>query len=142
MTIKKPYYTVLDHTADLGIQVYGKSLKNLFENAGMALMHLMVKGKSLEKTSPKSISISGEDLCDLMVRWLGELLYLFEGENLLVSSINIGYISDTRLEASLETIHLNPKAHEILSEIKAVTYHQIEVADKGDHWEAKVILDL
>lgn len=135
-------YTLLDHTADLGIRVYGSNLKNLFENAAKVLMDLMVRGASPEKTSPLTINLSGQDLPDLMVYWLSELLYLLEGENLLVSSIHMDSLSDKRLRATLETVPFNPEVHEILSEIKAVTYHQIEVTDKGDHWEATVIFDL
>ena len=68
-------YTLFDHTADLGIKIRGSDLKNLFEEAGRALMELMIRGELFEKTSSKTISVSGGDLADLMVRWLGEILY-------------------------------------------------------------------
>jgi SHS2 domain-containing protein len=142
MTIDAPDYVLLDHTADLGIKIRGTDLKDLFENAGKALMHLMLKGETLGKTSPTKITVSGEDLPDLMVRWLGEILYLFEGENLVVTSSHIHSVTPSRIEATLETVPFDSKIHEILSEIKAVTYHQIEVTDKDDRWEAKVIFDL
>ena len=135
-------YTLFDHTADLGIKIRGSDLKNLFEEAGRALMELMVRGEPSEKTSSKTISVSSGDLADLMVRWLGEILYLLEGESLVVTSIHIDSVSSFRLEATLETVPLDPNIHEILREIKAVTYHQIEVAEKGDHWQARVIFDL
>jgi len=142
MATMNPDYTLLDHTADLGIKIRGTDLKNLFENAGQALMHLMLRGKSLRKTSSKKIAVSGEDLADLMVRWLGEIHYLIEGENLVVNSINIHNIIPSRLEATLKTVPFDPNIHEILSEIKAVTYHQIEVTDNGNQWEARVIFDV
>lgn len=142
MATRETHYKVLDHTADLGILVYGTSVKNLFENAGYALMDLMVKAGSIEKAFSRKIRISGDDICDLMVRWLGELLYLLEGEKSLVFSIHMDSISHTRLEATVETVPFDPQSHEILTEIKAVTYHQIEVTNNGHHWEAKVIFDL
>ena len=142
MNTKAPDYTLLDHTADLRIMVRGTDLKDLFENAAKALVHLMVRGETPAKTAPMRISVSGEDLADLMVRWLGEILYLFEGENLVVTSIHVDSVSSSHLDAKLETLPFNPAAHEILSEIKAVTYHQIEVAEKGNRWEAKVIFDM
>jgi SHS2 domain-containing protein len=88
------------------------------------------------------ISVSGGDLADLMVRWLGEILYLFEGDDLVVTSISIDSLTPSQLEATLETVPYDPEIHEILNEIKAVTYHQIEVSNKGDIWEARVIFDL
>jgi SHS2 domain-containing protein len=132
----------LDHTADLGIRVYGTDLIDLFEGAGRALMHLMVKAEIPNKTRSVKISVSGEDLADLMVRWLGEILYLFAGENLVVTSIRMGSVSASHLDATLETTPFEPEIHEILSEIKAVTYHQIEVTEIANGWEAKVIFDV
>jgi SHS2 domain-containing protein len=135
-------YTLLDHTADLRIKVYGTDLKDLFEGAGRALMHLMVKTEIPNKTRFMKISVSGEDLADLMVRWLGEILYLFSGESLVVSSIRIESVSASHLEATLETFPFEPEIHETLREIKAVTYHQIEVTEIANGWEAKVVFDV
>ena len=142
MSTTAPDYTLLDHTADLGIRVYGTDLKDLFEGAGRALMHLMVKAEIPSKTHSMKISVSGKDLADLMVRWLGEILYLFAGENLVVTSIRMGSVSSSALEATLETAPFEPESHETLREIKAVTYHQIEVTEMPNGWEAKVIFDV
>lgn len=117
-------------------------MKNLFENAAKVLLHLMIRGQSPQETLPRKISVSGEDLADLMVQWLGEILYLFEGEKEVVTSLHIESLMPSALKASVNTVPFDPETHEILSEIKAVTYHQIDVAPKGDHWEAKVIFDV
>jgi SHS2 domain-containing protein len=135
-------YVLLNHTADLGIKVFGCDLKDLFECAGRSLMSLMLKQDPPLKTSSMRISVAGGDLPDLMVRFLGEILYLFEGENLVVALIRVDSISPTQVEATLETVPFDPQIHEILSDIKAVTYHQIEVAEKGNRWEARVIFDI
>jgi SHS2 domain-containing protein len=142
MSTSAPDYTLLDHTADLGIMVRGTDLKDLFESAGRALMHLMVRAATPGKTTSMKISVSGEDLADLLIRWLGEILYLFAGENLVVTSIRLDSISSSHLEGSLETATFEPEFHEILREIKAVTYHQIQVTEKANGWEAKVIFDV
>jgi len=142
MTVITPDYTHLDHTADLGIMVRENDLSDLFEHAGMALMHLMLKVKSSKRSGVMKISVSGDDLEDLMVRWLGEILYLFEGENLVVAAITIDSLSGLELEATLKTADFDPRIHEPIREVKGVTYHQIEVAEKGGIWEARVIFDL
>ena len=142
MSTTAPDYTLLDHTADLGIRVRGTDLKDLFVSAGRALMHLMVRAEISSKTTSMKISVSGADLADLMVRWLGEILYLFAGEHLVVTSIRIGSLSSAHLAATLETAPLEPGVHEILREIKAVTYHQIQVTETANGWEAIVIFDV
>ena len=142
MTATTPNYTLLNHTADLGIKIHGTDLIDLFESAGNALIHVILGDNPFGKTRSMKISVSGNDLADLMVRWLGEILYLFEGDDLVVTSVNIDSLTSSQLEATLETVPFDPEIHEILNEIKAVTYHQIQVTNKGDTWEARVIFDL
>jgi SHS2 domain-containing protein len=142
MDSHKPNFTLLDHTADLGIIVSGKDLTNLFEGAAQSMIQIMVRAKPAKKTKALKLTVSGEDLADLMVRWLGEILYLFEGENEVVTAVHIDSISPSHLDASLETVPFDLDLHEMLCEIKAVTYHQIEVAEKNNHWEARIIFDL
>ncbi|NNG07073.1 MAG: hypothetical protein HKM90_05000, partial [Desulfobacteraceae bacterium] len=57
-------------------------------------------------------------------------------------SIRIGSVSSSYLEATLETAPFEPEFHEVLSEIKAVTYHQIQVTEKTNGWEARIIFDV
>lgn len=142
MDSHEPYFTLLDHTADLGIIVRGTDLTNLFEGAAQSMMQIMVRAKPAKKSKALKLTVSGEDLPDLMVRWLGEILYLLEGENEVVTAIHIDSISSSHLDAVLETVPFDLDLHEMLCEIKAVTYHQIEVAQKNNHWEARIIFDL
>lgn len=142
MDSKKPDFTLFDHTADLGIIVRGRNLRALFEVAAKSMMYIMVKGKPADITKTFNLSVKSYDLADLMVRWLGEILYLFEGEHELVTGVEVTAVSHSHLDATLETVSFNTNLHEILCEIKAVTFHQIEVVQKDDHWEARIIFDL
>lgn len=142
MDSKKPDFTLLDHTADLGIIARGRNLRTLFEVAAKSMMYIMVKGKPADTTKTFNLSVEGYDLADLMVRWLGEILYLFEGEHELVTGVEITSVSQSHLDATLETVSFDTNLHEILCEIKAVTFHQIQVVKKDDHWETRIIFDL
>ncbi len=137
-----PIYEVIDHTADLGIRVPGEDSQDLFQNAARALMDLMIAGPTVKPTERKEIACEGEDLADLMVRWLGEVLYLFEGEGVVATSFDIHELGPERLRATVEGVLFDPEIHEVLTDIKAVTYHQIEVAPRGGRWEARVIFDV
>jgi SHS2 domain-containing protein len=142
MTTNRACFTFLDHTADMGIQVTGTTLEDLFKNAGQSLMEILIKKRPAGKASLVRLSVSGEDLPDLMVRWLGEILYLFEGDSKIVMDIDIDAVTETRIDATLHTVPFNPKLHKVVTEIKAVTYHQIDVASRRDGWQATVIFDL
>jgi SHS2 domain-containing protein len=142
MNSSKPDFTFLDHTADLGILVKGTDLKDLFEVAARSMMYIMVKENPIQTTDTVRISVAGQDLADLMVRWLSEILYMLEGEHVVVRNVRIAKIVPSHLNAILGTVPFDPAMHEILCEIKAVTYHQIEVVKNNEHWEAKIIFDL
>ena len=142
MDSKIPEYTLLDHTADLGIEICGGNLKELFENAARVLVHLMIRHEGMFKGETLNIEISAADPDDLMVRWLGEILYLLEAERKIVVSAHIRSISPVMLTADLSTIPFDPQNHEIITEIKAVTYHQVAVTKKGGQWETRVIFDV
>ena len=135
-------YQIIDHTADLGIIVKGPDVRHLFINAAQAMTDIMVKGDIRDKMAVRDVLVEGEDFPDLMVRWLGEILYLFEGENLIVNSIEIKSISPIQLKSTLTLTSFDPKRHQVLREIKAVTYHQISVNKVNDGWETRVIFDI
>jgi SHS2 domain-containing protein len=135
-------YSIIDHTADLGIIVKGVDEKDVFIRAAQAMTDLMVKGDISKKTVIKDVLVEGEDFPDLMVRWLGEILYLFHGEKLIVNSIKIKSISPIKLKSTLTFRSFEPEHHQVIREIKAVTYHQISVDKTEDGWQARVIFDI
>jgi SHS2 domain-containing protein len=135
-------YRLIDHTADFGIHVFGTDLKNLFSTAAFAMFDLIVDIKSLKGSDESSLNVKGVDLPDLMVNWLRELLYLWNGKEKLVESIDIISITENELAAKIKFDSFDPTRHSIKNEIKAVTYHQIQVNQVADGWESKIIFDV
>ncbi len=136
------HYTLLDHTADLRIRVSGNDPADLFKNAGLALFDLITKPDRLEPREVIEVAVTGDDPADLMVNYLRELLYLWTGNEKLVKLIDIVDISDTAVSARVSTDRYQPEHHEILHEIKAVTYHQIDVSRTMEGWQATVVFDV
>ena len=142
MPSKSTFYSLFSHTADLGMTVRGHSCKDLFRNAGIAFLDLLLDNKARETGKKKKISLSGNDLSDLMVKWLSEILYLFEGERLVVTGICINSIKENNISSTLSVMDFDSRFHEVKREIKAVTYHQIEVRRGKSFWTARIIFDL
>ena len=140
--VKKPAYELINHTADVGIHVFGHSAKSLFQNAAMALMDQLVEITGLVAREKRQIAIQGNDWPDLMVNWLREILYLWVGEECFAQSIHIESIVEKRLTAHLWVDPFSFERHTLHSEIKAVTYHQVQVFENGNRWEAKIIFDI
>ena len=135
-------YTLLDHTADLRIRISGADPVDLFKNAGLALFDLITKPDRLKPRESIEVAVTGDDPADLMVNYLRELLYLWTGSEKLVKMIDILQISETSVSARVSADHYQPHRHTILHEIKAVTYHQIEVGRTMDGWQATVVFDV
>ena len=140
--MEKSKYSVIDHTADFGIHVYGSDSKDLFANAAWALFDLITETDRLTGLDSCHIEVSGDDWPDLMVNWLREVLFLWNGKELLVKKARILSLSQTELAATVECDPFNPDRHIIKTEIKAVTYHQIQVTGSPSGWEARIIFDI
>ena len=135
-------FEILDHTADIGIVVHGQNLKALFENAGEAFFHIITDLRKVRRRVEKRIDIKGESLDRLMVDWLSELLYLHDVESLLFKGFKVDSVGEGGLKAIVKGEPFQEGVHVIKTEVKAVTYHQIEVRQENGRWRAQVILDL
>ena len=136
------FYKFLDHTADIGIIVQAEDLEDLFKKAGFSLIHLILGMIPEGERESINLNITGEDLVDLMVNWLSEILYIFEGERKILTGIEIKFLSFKNISALLKLIPFDEKRFDIQCEIKAVTYHQLEILKKNKHWQASIIFDV
>ncbi len=135
-------FRLLDHTADLGILVYGKDLGELFTNAGEAFFTIITDLRRVRESTERIIRVDSPNLEDLMVNWLGELLYLHDVDGLLFRSFSIDELRDGTMKARARGEAFHEERHVIKTEIKAVTYHQIQVKKEKGRWRARIIFDL
>ncbi len=137
-----PRYILIDHTADIGIDVFGATLPELFSNAAFAMFDIITDLSRVEDTNTWETKVSAIDREQLLVNWLSELLYLHEVKNLLLKDFSITEMHDTQLHASLYGETFVEGKHVIKTEIKAVTYHGLSVIQDHQQWKARVIFDL
>jgi len=135
-------FEIFDHTADIGVIVYGENLIALFENAGEAFFRLITDLRKVRPRLERRIVVRGESLDRLMVDWLSELLYLHDVENLLFKEFKVESAGEDGLRAVAKGEPFQEGVHVIKTEVKAVTYHQIEVRQEKSRWRAQVIFDL
>lgn len=86
-----------------------------------------------------SVSLTAVDAESLLVDWLNELLYLHETTGDVFTRYELAAWSPTRLEA---TVSGGPPAQRPRLHIKAVTYHQLHVAQTAVGWTADVFFDI
>ena len=138
----KNVYQPIDHTGDLGMLVFGAGLHELFAHAAWGLFDLMTDAERIESRISRGLTVEAIDLEDLMVRWLGELLYAYDTDRFLTVSAVFQTLEPTRLRATLRGEPFDAARHPIDTEIKAVTYHQIAVERLDTGWQARVIFDI
>jgi SHS2 domain-containing protein len=140
-------YKVFDHTADIGVEIYGRTKRELFANAARCLNDIMI-----ERTEPVSVkedtwrettvTVEGADLPDLLVNFLRELLYLFHGKKAVIGLCAILACGNQRLVARLIFEPYCKKKHAMKTEVKAITYHGLTVEKIENSWKARVIFDV
>lgn len=135
-------YRIFDHTADLGVEVTGATLEELYAGAALALFDLLTDLSSVRAGVTREIFVSGEEPADLLVNFLREILYAWNGDGFLMKSCLIREVKPQRLKALIRGETFDPSRHRIKQEVKAVTYHQASVEKKGDGWVARVIFDV
>jgi SHS2 domain-containing protein len=139
---EKKHFEILDHTADIGLIIYGQDLRTLFEHAGEAFFYLITDLERVGQKEERRVELKRESLEQLMVGWLNELLYLHEVEGLLFNTFKVEAVNEDGLKARVKGDVFKDGVHIIKTEVKAVTYHQIQVKKEGGGWRAQVIVDL
>jgi SHS2 domain-containing protein len=131
-------------TADVVFKAYGRDLNELFANAALAFFEVMIDTNGVKQKIKKEISVQGEDLPSLMVAWLTELLYWVDAESLFFSRFDVKIDEKTlKLTATVWGEELDPERHSTREDIKAVTYHKMEIAQQPDgSWYAQIIVDI
>lgn len=135
-------YILIDHTADLGMDVFGSTLRELFTHAAFAMFDIITDLSRVDNTIEYNLEVSGIDREQLLVNWLTELLYLHDVKTLLFKDFCITDMRDNQLQATIHGESFIGNKHVINTEIKAVTYHGLSITQKDHQWKARVIFDL
>lgn len=133
-------YEILEHTADLKIRAFGKTKKELFQNALLGMEEsLKFELRRPEEKTKRKIKIKSLDLSAILVDFLSEVLYLSQVNKEVYFEVNLKKFSDTKIEGEL----IGQKVERFGEDIKAVTYHSLDVhQEKDGTWQATVLFDI
>jgi SHS2 domain-containing protein len=136
------FYELIDHTADMGVCVRAASLAGLFENAAAALFDLMTDISRVQPSVERTFTCRRDSSEELLVEWLGGLLYVFDTERIVFSRFSVERIEAQMLVARAGGENYDADRHEFKHIIKAVTYHNLSVRQAAEGYEATVIFDV
>ncbi|MBW2599964.1 MAG: archease [Deltaproteobacteria bacterium] len=137
-----PPYKIFDHTADLGVEIYGIDEEDLFRNAAFALFDIMTDVTLVHVRGEWEVFAEGGDLEELLVNFLREILYMYNGEDLVLTECVISEMDNFHIKGIVRGEPFSEERHHMNIEIKAVTYHRVEIRKTQGAWIGKVICDV
>lgn len=135
-------YELIDHTADIGVKAFGKDYSDAFAHAAKGMFDIITDSSEIESVGKYQIDLAADDLEQLLVDWLDELLFLHGAKNLVFGKFDIQVNEQKcKLTATVSGEEFDKHKHNIGMEIKAVTYHMLEV-HKNESCYVKVLFDI
>jgi SHS2 domain-containing protein len=135
-------YRYLDHMTDAVIEAYGDNLEEAFENAARGLNDTMIDLKTVRPTMEFKISAKGHDLYSLLFDWLDKVMLLLVADGFVMSEFSVKIKEGYSLEGTAKGEKLDLDRHRYKVEIKAVTYHEMEVRQEKGKTTVRFLLDL
>ena len=135
-------FHLIDHTSDIGLVANGHTLEETFVNAARGLFSIMIDEDKSSETECRKIYVSETDAESLLVKWLNELIYFFDAENLFFTKFDVTHLTDQTIKANCYGDKLDPSIHSINIGVKAATYHMLEIKKIGDIFNAQILFDV
>jgi SHS2 domain-containing protein len=129
--------------ADSAFEAEADSLEDLFRTCAIATFEVMADTSTIELKSKEDVELAGDNPDELLFDWLAELIYLKDSKSMLFGrfEVKIEQADGFKLTASAWGEPADQKKHKVRVDVKAVTYHLLEVKQVDDKWMAKVVLD-
>ncbi len=140
-----PPFEQVEHTADLAILVRGRDLGEVFTNAALGMVSLLIDRSSVRRSVERQVELGAADAEELLVGWLQEILYLLESRREIHADFRVEEISTQQLRAVCMGESLDPDRHQLQAEIKAATYHDLRIVEADSPWgrilQVRIVLD-
>jgi len=135
-------YEQFPHTADIGVRVFGASLKELFENAAFAMFDIIADIENMTGEVTETFDLEAPDYEELLVSWLDELLYNFYTKQLIFNKFHIETLEEGRLRATAVGRPIGANRNRLKTEIKAATYSGLNIKKAADGYSVEIIFDV
>ncbi|MBV6340579.1 archease [Candidatus Magnetobacterium casense] len=133
---------ILDISGDLGINVLGQTLEDIFINAAIGFYSLTTSIETVNAITTIQVKVMEDTTERLLVAWLNELIYIFDTDGFIGKKVTIESLDGRHILATLNGEYFNPEKHECGLLIKAATYHKLQLEKGAAGWSAVIIFDI
>lgn len=135
-------WETFEHDADVGLLVRGRNGPELFAAAGQALFALVCDLEAVRERERFELAGTADGIEALLVDWLNDLVFLFQGEDVVCRRFTFPLWTETAYRAEAYGEAADPERHGLRDLVKAATYHRLAVRRSEMGLEARVILDV
>lgn len=143
-------YEYLDHTADVQLHSWDHDLKGALEQMVLSMFGYMTSLESvsidqdLSQKIGSNIEVEGHDLESLIFNFLNEWLFIFHSTYFLVKEIRISYLDRENfvITSSAKGEKINLSKHTQGTEVKAITYSNMQIKETSQRCDLWVIVDI
>ncbi len=136
----------VEHPSDIGFRAYGRDLAEAFENAALALFEVMVGTSKVEPRQEVTVELEAEDEGALLYDWLERFLHFHDAEGLVMSKFKVEELSEEmgrfKLRARGWGEQFDPERHDARTEVKAITYHMMEINRGEGRCSVQAVVDI
>jgi SHS2 domain-containing protein len=130
--------------ADVAFTAEAESLPALLETCGLATFSVMTDPKQIRPVDRHNVTVHAETLEDLLYNWLDELIFIKDNEEFVAGRFRVR-CPDTppyHMQALVEGEPIDRRRHDMNVDVKAPTYHEMDIHKEGERWYARVVLDV
>ncbi len=131
-----------EHTADVGIRAWGPTLEEAFAQAALGLVANVVDVSQAKAVGAARIEVEGESRERLLFRLLDEMLDMLQTRLYVATAVRVRFEGKDRLVAEVEGEAYDAARHGHVHEVKAITFHDMEIRDEPGRAEVRVIVDI
>ena len=135
-------YREIDHTADLGFDLWADSISGLFAEAVLALSEVCYERTAVLWAEERILEVRGTDPEEQLVRWLQETYMQLESGLWLTAAATNVVVEGEMVKGTLHGEAIDPARHTLHSEIKAITYHGLKIVHEHGLWRTTVVVDV
>jgi len=138
-------YKFIDHTADIACEVSGDSLEELF-TASVEAWRSSVVGETNESNREiKKLNLKASSIEQLLVDFISELNFNLFVRNWLINLVLVLEIKQKNdtwfLSTEIEGMPIS-KDVKIKQEIKAITFHQMNIEKTENQYHTLIVFDI
>ena len=134
-----PSHVFEEHTGEVRLHLDAPELSALLAEAGRALAELMTDQPVRPSVDgPEEVRVRAPDRDALLVEWLNELIFRSETHKKVYADVTVLRATDTELVASIR----GGEPERLKTAVKAATFHNLRIAERGGRVSATVVLDV